>query len=276
VEHAAYGPWAAHLSDQGILVVVVSLEPMRLATLHHGARAQDILPILYHVASHHVNTVTVNEWSLGGHSAGGSCAFDLVQVLNMKKLVLYASHSPTDKRTHLLNDDGSSRAYAVKVLCVDATNDGILGRESPARLSHFKTKMVPPDTVFYTIQGGNHSGFAHFGPQTYPRMDGVRSIPLLEQQRQCVKVTASFLLVDDTGNMDRERTSVRTMAAKSIALDESAAEAVLERVLSGQLDPDDDDFDIPTMGVEVNNNDGDNGDDRETEDWSNATKKKTE
>ena len=228
VEHAAYAPLAAHLSDQGILVVVVSFEPMRIATFHQGGSERDVLPILYHVASHYTDA-SVKDWALGGHSVGGSCAFDLVQRLNMSKLVLFASHSSFDKRAHLVDSK-------VKVLCVDATNDGILSRESSQRMEHFKTHMVPADTIFYIIQGGNHSGFGHYGPQTFPRLDGERTIPLMEQQRQCVEVTASFLLDNDKDG----RRSVEALHSRSIHMDATQAQLVLEKVQSGEMDLEDD------------------------------------
>jgi len=49
-------------------------------------------------------------------------------------------------------------------------------------------------TFYITIEGGNHSGCAHYGPQTYPIRDADRTITLEEQQNQTANLTADFLL----------------------------------------------------------------------------------
>ena len=36
----------------------------------------------------------------------------------------------------------------------------------------------------YMIEGGNHCGFAHYGPQSWPAKDAPRDITLEEQQAQ--------------------------------------------------------------------------------------------
>ena len=49
-------------------------------------------------------------------------------------------------------------------------------------------------TFYITIEGGNHSGCAHYGPQTYPIRDTDRTITLEEQQNQTANLRADFLL----------------------------------------------------------------------------------
>ncbi|CAB9508506.1 ribosylation factor GTPase-activating protein [Seminavis robusta] len=188
VQHTAYAPLAAKLADSGIMVAVVSLEPLRFGTRNHGARPQDILPIFYHVAAAHGDAFSVTEWAIGGHSAGGSAAFNLVKDLNLPKLILLAAGTPTEK-------NGTLRDTNVKVLSISASNDNLMNQFlTPAKERQFKTKMVPDNTLYKVIQGGNHAGFGHYGPPTFPIKDGLRLIPLEQQQDQTVEWMASFLL----------------------------------------------------------------------------------
>jgi pimeloyl-ACP methyl ester carboxylesterase len=49
-------------------------------------------------------------------------------------------------------------------------------------------------TIHYDIMGGNHAGFADYLIQTFPKMDGQRTISLEEQHTQMTNVTCQFLL----------------------------------------------------------------------------------
>eukprot|EP00536_Pseudo-nitzschia_multiseries_P012743 jgi/Psemu1/309370/fgenesh1_kg.504_\ len=47
------------------------------------------------------------------------------------------------------------------------------------------------------IEGGNHAGFGHYGPQD---LDGVRSITLEQQQAIFVEKTVEFLMANESGD----------------------------------------------------------------------------
>ena len=49
-------------------------------------------------------------------------------------------------------------------------------------------------THHVTIEGGNHAGCAHYGPQMFPLPDGIRTITLEQQQRMMAEATVDFLL----------------------------------------------------------------------------------
>ncbi len=49
---------------------------------------------------------------------------------------------------------------------------------------------LPPGTELVVIEGGNHAGFGHYGPQAG---DGVASIDREEQQRQTVETVLAFV-----------------------------------------------------------------------------------
>ena len=43
-------------------------------------------------------------------------------------------------------------------------------------------RKLPPAARWLEIRGANHAGFGHYGPQTFPFADGVRSAPRARQQ----------------------------------------------------------------------------------------------
>lgn len=196
VEHRAYANLAALLSDQGIVVAVVSLEPIRFATKHAGAGPDDVYwPVVDYMARHHKDKVAVKDWAIGGHSMGGTAAFNLVEDVNPKKLVLLASGTAGEKTASL-------KQSSVQILSISASKDALVNAW-PSMVKKFKDKMVPPGTKFEVIKGGNHAGFGHYGTQTFPMPDGKRTIPRSEQQMQAVELAASFLLDRDV-RIDRQ------------------------------------------------------------------------
>jgi hypothetical protein len=50
----------------------------------------------------------------------------------------------------------------VKVLSISGTNDGLANPEKIAA----SIPLLPPDTVFFPIQGGNHAQFGWYGLQS--------------------------------------------------------------------------------------------------------------
>ena len=96
----------------------------------------------------------------------------------------------------------------VEALVVNGTNDDIVNStkfSGKDKSAIFESKMPPRieeannrtshyGTQYVSIEGGNHSGCAHYGPQVFPLPDGIRSITLEQQQRQMAEATADFLL----------------------------------------------------------------------------------
>ncbi|CAE8666834.1 unnamed protein product [Polarella glacialis] len=85
---------------------------------------------------------------------------------------------------------GQRDIFALQVL---AENDGVIDKEKVSEGKAF----LPADGVTVTIEGGNHAGFGHYGPQTYPRLDGVSTIGLAEQQTQVADATVDWLKAID-------------------------------------------------------------------------------
>eukprot|EP00584_Thalassiosira_punctigera_P014530 CAMPEP_0172572422 /NCGR_PEP_ID=MMETSP1067-20121228/135052_1 /TAXON_ID=265564 ORGANISM="Thalassiosira punctigera, Strain Tpunct2005C2" /NCGR_SAMPLE_ID=MMETSP1067 /ASSEMBLY_ACC=CAM_ASM_000444 /LENGTH=261 /DNA_ID=CAMNT_0013364959 /DNA_START=246 /DNA_END=1034 /DNA_ORIENTATION=+ len=203
VNHTAYASIAAALSDKGILVVVISLEPTRFVADIEINR-QKAKEAIHDVVR--ANHVVVDEWVLAGHSAGAMTALNLA-VENEEK-VIDASISKAVVCGVGRNETGEkgatlrSNSTPFQVLVMNGTEDGILKFVTKQQHEDF-VNLLPPSqddgnndgcvgrTKFVTIDGGNHAQFGDYGPSS---MDGTASISSQEQQRIFVEATADFLL----------------------------------------------------------------------------------
>jgi dienelactone hydrolase len=167
VDPRAYAPVARAIADAGYRVVLVPM-PLNLAVLGADrARAvQDAFP-------------EVDIWAIGGHSLGGAMAarFAYQSPDAVRGLVLWASYPAP-------SNDLSGRALAVA--SIYGTQDGL------ASVSEIDASraLLPPDTAWTPIQGGNHAQFGRYGPQAG---DGEATISHDEQQAQIVAATVELL-----------------------------------------------------------------------------------
>jgi len=227
VDRTAYATIACKLSDAGILVAVANLEPYRLVMNLQSYNCKErvmrvISDALFLGDSGGV--WQVEEWALGGHSMGGHVAIAAVaneMSSTVKKVVLWGVASYPDPSTFPCR--ALREVSGVNVLVVNGSNDEItkstkFGKD---KVAVFEAKMPPRGTIrtsnsfssditqqqapidnrqeqgcthYVTIEGGNHSGCAHYPDQTFPLVDGNRSITLEEQQDQTTKVTVDFLV----------------------------------------------------------------------------------
>lgn len=180
VDHSAYSVIASQLSDAGILVVVQNTEPYRLPSTLVGSGLSELASIQQQVNQEY----TITEWAVGGHGMGSIPAALLAEKLKIAKLVIWGAYDswPVD-----LSDKKLS------VLTVIGTKDGYWTSKTEDEQEKFKSLLPAPNarTVFFEeIEGGNHAGFAHYGP--IPK-DGERTIRVEEQQKKAANVTALFL-----------------------------------------------------------------------------------
>ena len=167
VDYRAYAPAARDISASGFTVIVVKM-PLNFAFfgINQASKVMATFPEITH-------------WAVGGHSLGGAMAaqFTGANPEKVDGLVLWASYPAQS------NDLSNTN---VKVLSIFATNDGL------ATLSKIDASrpILPEDTIYLEIQGGNHSGFGWYGPQNG---DGEAQISKSEQQVQIVDATSLFL-----------------------------------------------------------------------------------
>lgn len=167
VDARAYAPLARELARNGILVILPPM-PLNLAVLAPNIAEKVIAAY-----------PQIRRWVLGGHSLGGAMAVNFIRSHpgQVDGLVLLASYPAT-------GDDLSS--VNVKVISIYATQDGLA---TPGKITASRA-LLPPDTRWVEITGGNHAGFGWYGNQPG---DGTASITRKEQQRQVVLALTDFL-----------------------------------------------------------------------------------
>lgn len=163
----AYAPLCSKIAARGYMVVIAPM-PLNLAVLSPD-KAQDI-----------IKTYTnIKNWAIGGHSLGGVMAASFAKKHSdeVKALALFASYPQ--------NKDNISNTN-LKVLSVWGSEDGC------ADISKIKAaeNIVPKDSVFKEIPGGNHAQFGSYG---FQKGDNEAKIPSLDQQSLAVQYTVNLL-----------------------------------------------------------------------------------
>lgn len=121
----------------------------------------------------------VDEWFVGGHSLGGVRACQLAE--GTAGLVLFGSYCAED-----LSGSG------LPVLSISGSQDGLSTPQKIADGAH----LLPDDTTFVVIEGGNHAGFGAYGPQAG---DGEATITAAAIRAQITDALAPFLLEPQAG-----------------------------------------------------------------------------
>jgi pimeloyl-ACP methyl ester carboxylesterase len=122
----------------------------------------------------------IDDWAVGGHSLGGAMAarFAYQNPAAVQGLVLWAAYPAS-------TDDLSSQD--VRVTSIYGTRDGLATGDKIAA----SRPLLPPDTTWVAIEGGNHAQFGWYGPQSG---DNPATISREDQQAQIVAATLAQLL----------------------------------------------------------------------------------
>lgn len=161
VEPVAYAATLAGVAAEGVTVVITK-PTLNLAFF-------DLRPLSEFTAL----APEVPDWFVGGHSLGGVRACQLAE--DTDGLVLFGSYCATD----LSGTD-------LPVLSISGSEDGL---STPAKIEE-AADLLPADTEFVVIEGGNHAGFGAYGPQAG---DGEATIPPAEIQEQITAALVPFL-----------------------------------------------------------------------------------
>ncbi len=179
VDPIAYAPLLRAVARDGHEAVLVEL-PRR-----GFAGGADGNAVLERARAAMGRVTAVREWVIAGHSRGGAVASRLVlkDERGVSGLVLIGTSHPRDF-------DLSRTSIAVsKVL---GTRDGIARPEKSER----NRAMLPPDTSWILVEGGNHSQFGCYGFQPG---DSRATISREEQQRRTLEALLAALRSADTG-----------------------------------------------------------------------------
>jgi len=164
VDYRSYAVPLHRIAEQGYLVVILPLR-FNLGVLDVNAadRAVSAFPAIRH-------------WVVGGHSLGGvASVLYASQHQDVDGLVLWASYPSND----------SLKNVPIKVISIYGTRD--MNGESAFEGAR---TLLPTDTQYVVIQGGNHAQFGDYGVQPG---DNEATITRLEQQKQVVDATIRFL-----------------------------------------------------------------------------------
>lgn len=167
VDYQAYAPYARALALEGTLVVIPKM-PLNLAVF--GVNTADEIIQAY---------PEIEDWVIGGHSLGGSMAASYLynHPDEIEGLILLASYPA--KSNDLSSYDG-------EVVSISASLDGLA---TPDKIAASEP-LLPPQTVWVVIEGGNHAYFGWYGDQ---KGDNQAAITREEQQQVVIESTLQLL-----------------------------------------------------------------------------------
>lgn len=163
VDAHAYVPLACKLADRGIYCVIAKM-PFNLA-IFNTAAADGLL----------ADAPQVQHWWLVGHSLGGAMGSQYVSknAQKFEGIAFLGAYASADLS-----------ATDLKALTIYGENDGVLNRGKLAS----NEANLPANSQTLVIAGGNHAGFADYGPQ---QGDGEASISAEQQQNQTADAVAA-------------------------------------------------------------------------------------
>lgn len=172
VDPRAYAPAARKIAEQGYLVVIVPM-PLNLAVFGAG-KAEDVV----------ASFPEIENWVIAGHSVGGSMAarFAAKNPEKIDGLALWAAYPAGSDNLSDLD---------MEAVSIYGTQDGL------AASSEIKAgrPLLPQNTQWVAIEGGNHAQFGWYGPQGG---DNEASISRADQQDQIVQATLELLATIDS------------------------------------------------------------------------------
>ncbi|NQX48257.1 alpha/beta hydrolase [Paenibacillus tritici] len=166
VKAEAYAPLARKVAAAGHPFYIARM-PLNLAVIK-GDAAEEIIRV-------HPKQSFV----LGGHSLGGVMAsrFAADHAGQLEGVFLLASY-PDEK--------GSLKDTTLSVLSVLGTEDKVVDQKSYNQGRAY----LPGNTVYVSVEGGNHAQFGSYGPQ---KGDGVAAITEEEQQTRTVRAMLDWM-----------------------------------------------------------------------------------
>lgn len=172
VDPAAYALYASAIAANGYTTFITPM-PLDLAVFNSTAAQQVI----------NANPQITN-WVIGGHSLGGAMAGQFVAANPdaIQGLVLLAAYP-----------NGDLSGWNGQTVSIYGTADGVASAEDVLAAQ----SLLPADTTFTAIEGGNHAQFGNYGAQ---RGDNAATISAAEQQAQAVQATLGVLDQVNAGN----------------------------------------------------------------------------
>ena len=170
VDPRSYAPAARAIAEAGYLAIITPV-PLNLAVF--SPNAADKVMAAYPQISH---------WAVGGHSLGGAMAANYVfnhlnHTEKVDGLVFWAAYPA---------GNNSLVDYPGAITSIFGTLDGLATVEQVDA----SRSLLPPQTLFVPIDGGNHGQFGWYGEQSG---DNPATISRADQQAQTVTATLALL-----------------------------------------------------------------------------------
>ncbi len=167
VDPRSYAPPARAISEKCNLVVIVPM-PLNLAVFGYDRAAEVIAAY-----------PEVRHWAISGHSLGGAMAAHFVakNPSAVNGLAFWAAYPASSDNLSASN---------LLIVSISATLDGLA---TPDKIEASKP-LLPADTTWVPIEGGNHGQFGWYGDQ--PR-DNPATISREDQQTQAINATLELL-----------------------------------------------------------------------------------
>ena len=165
VQAESYAPLAHKIAEAGYTVVITPM-PLNFAILNSNAadKAIEAFP-------------NIENWAIAGHSLGGVMATKYANEYEIiDGVILYASYPQGDE---LKNS-------SIKVTSIYASLDGVADNDKVVS----SKELLPKDTKFIKIEGGNHAQFGNYGEQSG---DNKATISVDEQINQSVQASIELL-----------------------------------------------------------------------------------
>lgn len=166
VDPRAYAPLAVEIAQAGFVVVIPPM-PLNLAVF--SPEVADEIIAFYPAVAH---------WVIGGHSLGGTMAaqYAYERPEQIQGLVLWASYPAGETQP----------PAGLHALSLYGTQDGLI----PLSEIEASAALLPADTQFVAINGGNHAQFGFYGAQDGDKPAGISPE---EQKALTVAATVEFL-----------------------------------------------------------------------------------
>lgn len=178
VDPHAYAPLAREIASHGYTLIIIKL-PLRTASF--GNQEADLMASTQALIE---SEQTIQRWFIAGHSRGAAIAARFAHAHGdlLDGLILIGTSHPKEATYDL-------SAAPFTVTKIYATNDGL----ASAAEIEANAYLLPADTRWVEIEGGNHAQFGYYGRQL-----GDNGATISQEQQQRLTLEAILTALDQS------------------------------------------------------------------------------